>query len=227
VIPEASLSDFSRHLPLSQRGGGDESTVTNDWRPLAGQCLLLVCDLLDGATSEHWDAPSLRDGWRVRDVAGHLLWRLESSGPDRARRWLRGILIGRGSPARGRRILAGRLGGADPVELLRRLGAVAGDRVARRGPHGVAGLCAVIVDGYDIAESLGRPLAFPSEATGAVALATALAASTPITAVTRGRALRATDAEWTVGRGPELAGTAESIILFLAGRSGKLPQTGE
>ncbi|MCY7326211.1 MAG: hypothetical protein LH605_08790 [Microbacteriaceae bacterium] len=221
------MSDFSRHLPLSQRGSGDESTVTNDWRPLTGECLLLVCTVLEGVADEQWDAPSLRAGWRVRDVARDLAWRLDSSALDRARRLLRAALVGWGSPARGRRIIAARLGDSDALDLLRRLRAIAGDRLARRGPHGVGGLLAVVVDGYDLAQSFGRPLAFPSTATGAVALASALAASTPITAVARGRALRATDAEWTVGRGPELAGTAESIILFLAGRSGKLPQTGQ
>jgi len=221
------LSDFSRHLPLSQRGSGDESTVTNDWRPLTGECLLLVCTVLDGVADEQWDAPSLRAGWRLRDVAGDLAWRLDSSTLDRARGALRTILVGRGSPARGRRIIAARLGGSDPHEFLRRLQATAADRLARRGPHGVAGLRAVVVDGYDLARSLRQPLPFPGSATGAVALASAVAASTPIKAVARGRALRATDAEWTVGRGPELTGTAESIILFLAGRSGTLPQAGQ
>jgi len=221
------LSDFSRHLPLSQRGSGDESTVTNDWRPLTGECLLAVCALLEGVTDEHWDAPGLRAGWRVRDVAADLVWRLDSGTLDRVRGALRTIFAGRGSPASGRRIIAARLGDSDPHELLRRLRATAADRLARRGPHGVGGLRAVVVDGYDLARSLGHPVVFPSSATGAVALASALAASTPIKAVARGRALRATDAEWSVGRGPELTGTAESIILFLAGRSGRLPQTGQ
>ncbi|GAB3140455.1 maleylpyruvate isomerase mycothiol-dependent enzyme family protein [Marisediminicola antarctica] len=221
------MSDFSRHLPLSQRGSGDESTVTNDWRPLTGECLMLVCTVLEGVADEGWDAPSLRAGWRVRDVAGDLAWRLDSSALDRVRRVFRAVLLGRGSPASGRRIIAARLGDSDPHEFLRQLRATATDRLARRGPHGVAGLRAAVVDGYDLARSLGRPLAFPGSATGAVALASVLAASTPIKAVARGRALRATDAGWTVGRGPELAGTAESIILFLAGRSGTLPQEGK
>lgn len=219
------MSDFSRYLPLSQRGAGDESTVTNDWRLLEGECLQLVCGLLEGAPTR-WGAPSLRDGWRVRDVVGHLLWRLESSRRDRATSWLRALLLGRGSPARAGRIIARRLGDSDPGELLRRLRTVAAASVALDGPRGVAGLCAVVVDGYDIAGSLGGPIAFPSRATGAVAVATALAASVPIKAAARGRTLRATDADWSVGRGPDLAGSSGSIILFLAGRSGSLPQTG-
>ena len=33
---------------------------------------LYTADLLDGLTPAEWDAPSLCDGWTVRDVAAHL-----------------------------------------------------------------------------------------------------------------------------------------------------------
>jgi hypothetical protein len=55
---------------------------------------------------------------------------------------------------------------------------------------------------------------------GAVALARALSAPLPIRAVVRGRTLRATDAEWEFGAGPELAGSARELVLFLYGRAG-------
>ena len=53
---------------------------------------------------------------------------------------------------------------------------------------------------------------------GAVALARALAAPLPIRAVVKGRTLTATDAGWDFGSGPELAGTARELVLFLYGR---------
>ena len=34
---------------------------------------LALCDQLDGLTDEQWNAASLCDGWRVRDVLGHLV----------------------------------------------------------------------------------------------------------------------------------------------------------
>ena len=55
---------------------------------------------------------------------------------------------------------------------------------------------------------------------GAVALARVLAAPLPIRAVVRGRTLKATDAGWELGTGPELAGTARELVLFLYGRAG-------
>jgi hypothetical protein len=53
---------------------------------------------------------------------------------------------------------------------------------------------------------------------GAVALARAAAAPLPVRAVIRGRTLKATDAGWEFGSGPELAGTARELVLFLYGR---------
>lgn len=55
---------------------------------------------------------------------------------------------------------------------------------------------------------------------GAVALARAASAPLPVRAVIRGRTLRATDAGWEFGSGPELAGTARELVLFLYGRAG-------
>lgn len=61
-------------------------------------------------------------------------------------------------------------------------------------------------------------LAVDATTSGAVALARTLAAPLPIRAVVRGRTLRAIDAGWEFGSGPELAGTARELVLFLYGR---------
>ena len=61
---------------------------------------------------------------------------------------------------------------------------------------------------------------------GAVALARAVAAPTPIRAVIAGHSLHATDAGWTFGHGPELQATAVDLLTFLAGRSLQAPSPG-
>jgi uncharacterized protein (TIGR03083 family) len=33
---------------------------------------LSLADLLEGLTDEQWNAPSLCDGWRIKDVAAHV-----------------------------------------------------------------------------------------------------------------------------------------------------------
>jgi hypothetical protein len=78
------------------------------------------------------------------------------------------------------------------------------------------------VHGYDIAHPLGLTLAVAPTASGAVALRRSLIAPPGIKAVLHRRTLVATDAHWSVGRGPARPGTAESISLFLFGR-GPLP----
>lgn len=220
------MSDISRHLPLSQRGTGDESAATRDWRPLTGQSLHLVVDLLAGLPPADWEKSSLCAGWRVRDVAGHLVWRVGTSTPDLARSSARAVFRDRVGPSRLVDVMSARAAVAGPAELVAGLRGIADARLAHTGRRNLAELTEVIVHGYDIAHALGATIAFPPTATGAVALARTLVAPTPIKAVVRGRTLAATDAGWSVGRGPELAATAESLVLFLFGRSSEVPRPG-
>ena len=80
----------------------------------------------------------------------------------------------------------------------------------------VADLGAALVAAYE----LGPSLEVDATVSGAVALARVLAAPLPIRAVVRGRTLKATDAGWELGTGPELTGTARELVLFLYGRAG-------
>jgi hypothetical protein len=92
--------------------------------------------------------------------------------------------------------------------------AVARARARRRVRIGDLG--AVLVAAYEVSPRLE----VDATVSGAVALARALAAPLPIRAVVRGRTLKATDAGWELGTGPELAGTARELVLFLYGRAG-------
>ena len=217
------MSDFTNHLPLSQRSGDDESAVTGDRRPLIGQTLHLVADLLESLDAADWDRPSLCAGWRVRDVAGHLVWRVGSTGPELARSAASAVLRDRVSPLKVLDATARRAAEAPPAELTRRLREIADARLAGHGRHGVHELAEAVVHGYDIARALDRTLNVPANSTGAVALARTVAAPAGIKAVVRGRTLVAADAGWTIGRGPKIEGTAEAHILFLYGRSDRLP----
>ena len=89
--------------------------------------------------------------------------------------------------------------------------AVARARARRRVR--VSDLGAALAEAYMLGE-----VEVDAVTSGAVALARALAAPLPIRAVVRGRTLRATDADWSFGTGPEIAGTAREIVLFLYGR---------
>lgn len=217
------MADFARDLPLSQRPREDESSVTGDWRPMVGECLGIVAEMLAVLTVEEWRQPSLRDGWTIREVAGHLSWRLGRTFRERTADRIRTIVYDRVSPFQVDDHLAGRAAPSSPAELVDLLRSIADDRLALHGHRSVRELTEVVVHGYDIFHALGRPVPFPPVATGAVALARTLTAPTPIKAIVRGRTLRATDAGWSIGHGTELAAPADALVLFLFGRSTVVP----
>jgi hypothetical protein len=76
----------------------------------------------------------------------------------------------------------------------------------------------------ELCTRLGVPPEIPSRAGGAVALGRAASAPPEIRAVIAGHALRATDADWSFGRGPVLEDTAAALLEFLAGRSLRAPR---
>ncbi len=212
------MSDFARFLPLSQGSRQPEPRVTGNWSSEIAVILEQVADLLDDLTPEQWESRSMCDGWRIRDVAGHIVWRLGSS---------TGRMIATG----GRAWFGKRLNPMDAIsdvsiqaaeasyeDLVDRIREIADDKRMGRGRGRIGELTEAVVHAYDISHALGVDLRLNPGATGAVALARILVAPTPIKAVLRARTLTATDAGWRFGQGPALSGTASTLIQFLFGR---------
>lgn len=216
------MADFASHLPLSQRQESDESGVSADWREPLSQTLGATADLLSALTPEQWDSQSLCAGWRVRDVAGHLVWRVGNSNRQLLRSGARayfGSVPKRGlNPHRTIDALSRAEAEASPAQLVARLRQIAAEKASGTGRHGISELTEVVVHGYDLAQPLGLALPVATAASGAVALRRSLLSPTPVKVVLAKRTLVATDAGWRVGRGPELTGSAEAIVLFLFGR---------
>ncbi len=84
----------------------------------------------------------------------------------------------------------------------------------------VPALGSVLVEAFELAAWAGRPLTVDPITSGAVALDRSLRAPLAIRAVISNRTLRASDADWSFGTGPELVGTASALVLFLYGRAG-------
>ncbi|WP_104082093.1 maleylpyruvate isomerase family mycothiol-dependent enzyme [Cryobacterium sp. Y11] len=214
------MVDLSKHLPLSQRPRGDESGVNSNWREYLVSTLTATADLLAGLAPEQWEVPSLCTGWRVRDVAGHIIWRVGSSNRKLVSTAARAYLGHFIDPNRAIDVLSRAAAEAPPAELIAQIRQIAAEKAAGQGRHGISELTEAVVHGIDLARPLGLTLPVASTAVGAVALRRSLIAPTEIKAVLRVRTLLATDADWTIGRGPELLGTAESHLLFLFGRPG-------
>jgi hypothetical protein len=81
-------------------------------------------------------------------------------------------------------------------------------------------LGSVLVEALELSTLTGRRLTVDPITSGAVALDRSLRAPLAIRAVVKNRTLRATDADWQFGTGPEMPGTAAALVLFLYGRAG-------
>ena len=213
------MADFAQHLPLSQRPKSDETGVGTNWHRELAATLTAVADLLGGLTPELWDQPSLAPGWRIRDAAGYLVWRLGSPRKELLIGRARAYLTNFPSARRATEALGRQAGIDEPADLVRRLREIAAEETAGRGRHGITELTEAIVHGIDIAVPLGRSLPVDPVASGAVALRQALIAPRGVRGVLRSRTLVATDAGWRVGRGRAINGTAQTHLMFLFGRT--------
>ena len=171
-------------------------------------------DLLGGLTPEQWRAPSLCAGWTVHDVVAHVL-SYEELGP----RQLTGRL-GRGllSVDRSNALGLGEYGSRTPEELLRLLHDHLTPTGLTAGMGGAIALTDGMIHQQDIRRPLGLPRVIPAERL-VPALRTALFAPTLLGALrVRGVRLVATDIDWSFGRGPEVRGPAEALLMTVAGR---------
>lgn len=171
-------------------------------------------DFLAGLTSEQWASPSLCAGWSVRDVAAHCVSFEGMSGGQLAARFLKGRLQTNRINALAVADLAG-TSTEDLIDLLRDnaephgLGAGFGGRVA---------LTDNMIHQQDIRRPLGLPRQLPSErlrtALDFVRYAPTIRGAWRV----RGVKLTASDFDWAHGKGPEVSGPGEALLMVMAGR---------
>jgi uncharacterized protein (TIGR03083 family) len=177
---------------------------------------LRIAGLLDPLSPAEWNAPSLCRGWRVRDVAGHLAlvpaittWDMIAVAPR-----------ARFNPNRINTLLAIRQGSGDPDEIVAKIREHAGERRTAKLLDTRNSLFDAIVHSQDIALPLGKHFPVPVEYSRE-GLQRVWSMGWPFNA-RRNLAdltLRATDTDWAAGAGPEVDGTALSLLLLLTGRT--------
>ncbi|MFF8196547.1 maleylpyruvate isomerase family mycothiol-dependent enzyme [Streptomyces bobili] len=189
--------------------------MNNDvWPMVHAERAALIEDLAH-LDDEGWEQPSLCEGWTVHDVAAHLV--------DTARTTRLGFVAGLvrdrfdfdRQNARG----VERERGASPQETLQRLRGVALRRSTPPAPLD-SRLVEEVVHGEDIRRPLGLTRSYPPEA---VVRSLRLQVRTPasfggakeLTARVR---LTVVDAGLSIGDGPEVRGTALSLLLAVSGR---------
>ena len=181
---------------------------------------LALCELLETLAPGDWSTPSLCAGWTVHDVVAHLTLATR----DTAWTLVKGAIKARGNwdrmTADMARDQAARFAPAALIEQLRDTAAS-----TRRAPFSNAAdpLIDVLVHAQDIARPLGRAHPMPPE--HVVPALTYAVSSRWYGGAKRFNdvTLIATDAEWSMGTGPdEVRGTAGDLLLMATGRSSGL-----
>jgi uncharacterized protein (TIGR03083 family) len=172
-------------------------------------------DFLAGLTPDQWDGSTLCAGWSVRDVAAHCV-SFEGLSPGQlAARFVKG------------RLQTDRINGLAVADLADRstdqLVTILRDNAE---PHGLGGgfggriaLTDNMIHQQDIRRPLGLARTIPAERL-CVALDFVRYAPT-IRGAWRVRGLRlvATDVDWNHGKGPEVRGPGEALLMVMAGRA--------
>ncbi len=170
-----------------------------------------LCALAQSLGAVQWEAPTLCDGWTVRDVMIHLADHVHRTGGEAFRATVRGGL----SPTKSARLTVERHRDRSTADLLSWLGTPV------RSPSPVQ-LAELVIHQQDVRRPLGLDREIPEDRvvacldfalsrTGNVAVAGARRRAAGIR-------LTATDTPWSWGAGPEVRGPAEALLMAVNGR---------
>jgi uncharacterized protein (TIGR03083 family) len=176
---------------------------------------LAFADFLAGLTPAQWVTPSLCAGWTVRDVAAHCVSFEGISGGQLAVRFLKGRL----QTDRINALAVADLAGSSTEDLI---GLLRDNAL----PHGLGGgfggrvaLTDNMIHQQDIRRPLGLPRTIDSERLRAALDFVRYAPTIRGAWRVRGVKLVATDVVWSHGKGPEVCGPGEALLMVMAGRT--------
>ena len=187
------------------------------WPTVHAERKALTDDLRNLGTEE-WARPSLCGDWTVRDVLAHMTSAAKLTPPA-----FFGKMIGSGfsfDKVQASGVAANR--GSSPADTMTRFEAVL---TSVKHPPGPADtwLGETIVHAEDIRRPLGITRNYPTVAV--IRVADFFKGSNLLIGAKRriaGLSLRATDAQWGTGSGPEVAGPAISLVMAMTGRGAAL-----
>jgi uncharacterized protein (TIGR03083 family) len=167
-------------------------------------------------TPQDWQAPSLCTRWSVKDVVAHVISYEELGTLGLLKRFAKGWIV------RANQVGVDEFAALSPQQLLEFLRNHLHPRGLTAGFGGMIALVDGTIHHQDIRRSLGRPRSVPTDrlerVLGLVPGNPRLGAGRRI----RGLRLRATDIGWTHGRGPEVTGPGEALLMAMAGRPAAL-----
>ncbi|OBF54230.1 DinB family protein [Mycobacterium sp. 852002-53434_SCH5985345] len=175
-----------------------------------------LADFLATLTPQQWNAPSLCSKWTVKEVVAHVV-SYEELGPlALLKRFAKGWVV------RANQVGVDEFAGLSARQLLDFLRAHLQPRGLTAGFGGMIALVDGTIHHQDIRRALGRPRSVPADrlerVLGLVPGNPRLGAGRRI----RGLRLRATDVDWEHGRGPEVTGPGEALLMAMSGRPAAL-----
>ena len=177
-------------------------------------------DLLETLTPDQWHAPTLCEGWDVRQLVAHVV-SYDTAGPVAI---TANFLRAGFRPARVNDLQMRSLADWTPEQLVGFLRSHLRPRGLTAGFGGGIGLSDCLIHHQDVRRPLGLHRNVPSDRLHA-ALGVALRAPVlPTRRNAAGLRLYATDLDWINGDGPEVTGPGEALLLALTGRPAALEQ---
>lgn len=175
-----------------------------------------LADFLDTLTPHDWTAPSLCVRWSVKDVVAHVISYEELTTRGLVKRFAKGWIV------RANQVGVDEFAPMSPPQLLAFLRRHLEPRGLTAGFGGMIALVDGTIHHQDIRRALGRPRRVPSDrlerVLGLVPGNPRLGAGRRI----RGLRLVATDVDWVHGRGPEVTGPGEALLMAMTGRPAAL-----
>lgn len=167
-------------------------------------------------TPQQWTTPSLCAGWSVKDVVAHMISYEELGIIGLLKRFAKGRIV------RANEVGVDEFAALSPQQLLEFLRNHLTPKGLTAGFGGMIALVDGTIHHQDIRRSLHQPRTIPTDrltrVLGLVPGNPRLGAGRRI----RGLRLRATDIDWTHGRGPEVSGPGEALLMAMAGRPAAL-----
>ena len=173
-----------------------------------------LADLAESLTDEQWDTQSLCDEWKVRDVIGHVLAVAETSKLSA----LPGIVRNRFNVDRWLAREGVEQGRRPRSELVADLRSHAASRLLPPMIKPANLLADTLVHAQDVRRPLGLPREIPQDR---LRIALDCEKGSGLLGVKKrvaGLRLVTTDLDWSHGKGPEVRGTAEAILMTMLNR---------
>ena len=171
-----------------------------------------LADFLATLTLEQWEAPSLCERWRVRDVVAHVMSFDGVTLLGMLHRAIRARFV------HVNQVTVDELASLSTEQLLERLRADLRPQGLATTFGGRLALLDVTIHHQDIRRPLGMPRQIPAERLRCVLDDSVRSPELPGWHLARGVRLTPTDLDWSHGSGPEITGPAEAVLMAVAGR---------